>query len=155
MTVKTRFGALMNVALVGAAVSAVLAAVPAHAAGQQYTLQNVESGRCLVGNSDRTVRQGNCDSRAKWEPAEGDGILKNVATGMCLDWNHDMIGSSPYLSPCTTEDYGQNMGFIPVGGNRVKIRPVDGLLNLTGWNTGEVSFNYRADDPEKQLWATI
>ncbi|MFF9019319.1 RICIN domain-containing protein [Streptomyces eurythermus] len=159
---QKKLSALLGTALAGAALSTALAATPAHAE-QQYTLQNVASGRCLSGQADRTVRQGPCDANAKWMPVyrhsshmEDAPMLVNVATGMCLDQNTDVAYKEVYLSPCSAEDYGQLMGLYSHGGNRNVVAPVESEMRLTGWNTGSVSFDTILDSRrEKQLWATI
>ncbi|MFJ8546870.1 hypothetical protein ACIRFH_33815 [Streptomyces sp. NPDC093586] len=161
---KEKLGALLGAALASAAFSTVPAATPAHAE-QQYTVQNMGSGRCLYGQANRTVRQGPCDANARWmrvyrhnsSTPQGtlSPMLVHVATGLCLDHNMDQYGSQPYLSRCSAEDYGQLIGMASRGGNRIGISPVDGELQLTGWDTGSVSFVYPNGTPDKQLWATI
>ncbi|MFE6199163.1 hypothetical protein [Streptomyces sp. NPDC057838] len=160
---QKKISALLGTALAGVSLSTVLAATPAHAE-QQYTVQNVASGRCLSGHADRTVRQGPCDANAKWmeilrhnstsAPGDLSPMLVHVATGMCLDHNYDRLGTEPYLSPCSVEDYGQLIGMGSQGGNRIKIGPVDSEYRLAGWNAGTVSFATDSHG-DKQLWATI
>ncbi|MEV5148230.1 hypothetical protein AB0L14_28525 [Streptomyces sp. NPDC052727] len=163
VTVQKRLNTLMGTALAGAAFTTVLAATPAHAE-QQYTVQSVATGRCLSGHADRTVRQGPCDANAKWmevyrrsstNPDVAGQMLVHVATGMCLDHNYDKTGIEPYLSPCSVDDYGQLIGMISKGGNRIKIGAADGEWRLTAWNTGSVSFELYQNSGDKQLWATI
>ncbi|MFJ8547263.1 hypothetical protein ACIRFH_35905 [Streptomyces sp. NPDC093586] len=160
---KRKLSTLLGTALASAAFSTFLTATPAHAE-QQYTVQNVASGRCLSGHADRTVRQGPCDANAKWmeifrhnsttPPGAESPMLVHVATGMCLDHNYDKMTTEVYLSPCSVEDYGQLIGWGSRGGNRIKIGPVDSEFRLAGWNTGTVSFHFD-NYGDKQLWATI
>ncbi|MGW1412654.1 hypothetical protein [Streptomyces sp. NPDC002403] len=151
---KKKIGALASACAAGLAIST-MAGAPAHAAGE-VTLQNVNSGRCLVGSADRTVRMGPCDGNAKWREVQSgvSPMLVHVATGLCLDHSVDRpVGTPVYLSSCSGQDYGQLIGYAS-NGTYKSIRPVDSSATLVGWNSGAVSFD-QGNNGNKGLWATI
>ncbi|MCX5400467.1 ricin-type beta-trefoil lectin domain protein [Streptomyces sp. NBC_00102] len=141
----------------GLALTAVLVSAPAQAsASSTLNYRNAHTGLCLAGATDRTVSQYSCSVASQFAPGVtwqwvNDaplGLLKNTATGMCLDTN----GADVYLSGCNTADRGQ-LWMYTAGSYQLTSLLAGGAL--TGWNAGTVSVSPVGDVDviNKQHWS--
>ncbi|MFJ2095566.1 RICIN domain-containing protein [Streptomyces sp. NPDC087901] len=130
-----------------------------------YAFQNAYTGKCLSG-SGRSVSQLPCGlsvpqggSRSTdWNVADtdmpnsvkGGFIIRNKATGLCLDTN----GADVYLSGCATSDLGQLWTL-----NNCEQSFTSWLAHqpLTGWNSGGVSVAApeTVDNDMKSRWHLV
>jgi hypothetical protein len=140
-SVKTVLGVLAVCAAVGVTAPTARAAP----ATTFYELVNSATGKCLIVAPNRSVGNRTCTgaSSGGWRFELKTGLLRNEATGMCLD-NFSKFGrlDEVQISGCSQVDPGQ-IWDVPMTKNG-DVGQIRSLYNTTkrvlvGWNLGSVN----------------